>query len=114
MNKISFNGATGVINEFKERFLTTGPGRLEPLEEVGERYGDILREIASAYAIEVRFLVNVVDYLLENAVLEAQVESIIEDKPEDLVGLARDVEVLEKYLRNGTIKSVTVFDELRL
>jgi hypothetical protein len=111
MNRISFKGASSVIVDFAERFLELHPVRIEPSEEVRERYGRDLEALAKAERVELRHLENVMDFLSEHGVSQAELDELTESRSADLAGLARDAAVLERYLSDGTIIDVTVFED---
>jgi len=111
MNRISFKGASTVIVDFAERFLEPHPVRIEPAEEVRERYGRDLENIAGSEKVELRYLENVMDFLFEHGVAEAELDELTASRRHELADLARDAAVLERYLSDGTIMDVMVFED---
>ena len=113
MNRISFKGSSEVIVDFAERFLELHPVRIEPSEEVRERYLRDLEGIAQSEHVEMRHLENVVDFLCEHGVSTAEIDDLVETRSAELASLARDAALLERYLADGTIHSVRVLEERR-
>jgi hypothetical protein len=111
VNLISFKGASSVLVDFAERFLETHPVRIEPSDEVRERYGRDLERIAKAEHVQLRHLENVMDFLHEHAVPRSELDELADARSGELAGLARDASVLERYLSDGTIMEVTVHEE---
>ena len=111
MNLISFNGDSAVLVDFAERFLETHPVRIEPSDEVRERYGRDLERIAKAEHVQLRHLENVMDFLHEHGVPRSELDELTDTRIGELAGLARDAAVLERYLSDGTIMEVTVHEE---
>jgi hypothetical protein len=113
MNRISFKGSTTVILDFAERFLEIHPVRIEPAEEVREKYGRELESLATAEQVELRHLENVLDFFYEHGLEQVELEKLVTSKRRELAGMARDAAVLERYLSDGTILDVAVHDEGR-
>jgi hypothetical protein len=111
MNRISFKGASAVIVDFAERFLESHPVRIEPAEEVRERYLRDLEDIAVSEKIELRHLENVMDFLYEHGVEQAVLDEMTASRGRELADLARDAAVLEEYLVDGTITNVKIVEE---
>ncbi|HER42990.1 MAG TPA: hypothetical protein ENO08_00840 [Candidatus Eisenbacteria bacterium] len=111
MNRISFKGSSAVIVDFAERFLEIHPVRIEPDEEVRERYGRDLERLARSEHVEHRHLENVMDFLYEHGVPQAELDELVEARGGELAGLARDAAVLERYLSDGTILDVMIIDD---
>ena len=111
MNLISFKGSSAVLVDFAERFLETHPVRIEPSEEVRERYGRDLERIAKAEHVQLRHLENVMDFLHEHGVPRSELDELTDTRSGELADLARDAAVLERYLSDGTIMEVTVHEE---
>jgi hypothetical protein len=111
MNRISFKGASAVIVDFAERFLESHPVRIEPAEEVRERYGRDLESLALSEKIELRHLENVMDFLYEHGVEQAVLDELTSSRRSEFAGLARDAALLESYFVDGTIMDVTILDD---
>jgi hypothetical protein len=111
MNRISFKGSSGIIVDFAERFLELHPVRIEPSEEVRERYGRDLETIAKAEHVELRHLENVMDFLFEHGVVKAELDELTSDRRCELADLARDAAILERYISDGTIMDVMIVDD---
>ena len=111
MNLISFKGSSEVLVDFAERFLEIHPVRIEPSEEVRERYGRDLESIARAEHVQLRHLENVMDFLHEHGVPRAVLDELADSRSGELAGLARDAAVLERYISDGTIIDITVNEE---
>ncbi len=111
MNRISFKGASSVIVDFAERFLELHPVRIEPAGEVRERYGRNLESLAGAEKIELRHLENVMDFLYEHGVEQAELDELPASRRYELAELARDAAVLERYLSDGTIMDVMILED---
>lgn len=112
MNLISFRGASDVIADFAERFLEPRESGFSPLDETAERYGSLLRALPRPGGIELRHLEKVVDFLVYNDVAEDDITALIEDSPEELIALAADAAILEKYATDGTIMEAKVVEEI--
>ncbi len=110
MNRISFNGASAVIVDFSERFLELHPVRIEPAEEVRERYGRDLESLAGAEKVELRHLENVMDFFYEHGVEQAELDELTSSRRHELAELARDAAVLECRLTDGTIMDVMIIE----
>jgi N-acetylglutamate synthase-like GNAT family acetyltransferase len=108
MNRISFKGASAVIVDFSERFLELHPVRIEPAEEVRERYGRDLESLAGAEKVELRHLENVMDFFYEHGVEQAELDELTSSRRHELAELARDAAVLERRLTDGTIMDVMI------
>ncbi len=111
MNRISFKGASAVIVDFAERFLELHPVRIEPAEEVRERYGRDLESLAGAEKVELRHLENVMDFFYEHGVEQAELDELTSSRRHELAELARDAAVLERRLTDGTIMDVMILDD---
>ncbi len=111
MNRISFKGSSSVIVDFAERFLEIHPVRIEPSEEVRERYGRDLESLAKSGHVELRHLENVMDFLFEHGVSEVELDELTSTRTHELAGLARDAATLEGYLSDGTIMDVMILDD---
>ena len=111
MNRISFNGASAVIVDFSERFLELHPVRIEPAEEVRERYGRDLESLAVSEKIELRHLENVIDFLYEHGVEQAVLDELTSSRRREFADLARDAALLEGYLVDGTIMDVMIIED---
>lgn len=111
MNRISFKGASAVIVDFAERFLELHPVRIEPADEVRERYGRDLESLAGAEKVELRHLENVMDFLYEHGVEQAELDELAASRRRELADLARDAAVLERYLIDGTIMDVMILED---
>jgi hypothetical protein len=108
MNRISFKGTSRIIVDFAERFLELAPVRIEPADEVRERFGRDLERIARALDIELRHLENVTDFLYEHGVPEQEITALCAGDGAGISSLARDAAVLEGFLQDGTIIDVRV------
>ena len=108
MNRISFKGTSRIVVDFAERFLELHPVRIEPADEVRERFGRALERIARAHEIERRHLENVADFLYEHGIPERDIAALCEGDGTGIASLARDAATLEGYLENGTIIDVRV------
>ena len=84
MNRISFKGSSTVIVDFAERFLELHPVRIEPSEEVRERYGRDLENLAKSECVELRHLENVMDFLYEHGVAEAELDELTSTRMREL------------------------------
>jgi len=111
MNRISFKGSSAVLVDFAERFLETHPVRIEPDEEVRERYRRDIERLARSAHVEIRHMENVVDFLHEHGVARAELDELVEGRSGELADLARDAAVLERYLSDGTILDVVILDD---
>ena len=111
MNRISFKGSSAVIVDFAERFLEIAPVRIEPCEEVRERYRRDLESIAKSGRVELRHLENVLDFLFENGVARAELDELTSTRARELADLARDAATLEQYISDGTIMDVMIVDD---
>jgi hypothetical protein len=111
MNRISFKGSSGLIVDFAERFLELHPVRIEPSEEVRERYGRDLEPLARAEHVELRHLENVMDFLFEHGVVQAELDELTSVRINDLADLARDAAILERYISDGSIMDVMIIDD---
>jgi hypothetical protein len=108
MNRISFKGTSRIIVDFAERFLELAPVQIEPAEEVRERFGRDLEQVARARDIELRHLENVADFLYEHGVPGEDIAALCQGEGEGIASLARDAAILEGFLQNGTIIDVRV------
>lgn len=111
MNRISFKGASAVIVDFAERFLESHPVRIEPAEEVREKFGRSLESLALSEKVEIRHLENVMDFLYEHGVEQAELDELTTLRGRELADLARDAAVLESYLIDGTIMDVMILED---
>ncbi len=111
MNRISFKGSSSVIVDFAERFLEIHSVRIEPSEEVREGYRRVLEALAKSEHVELRHLENVMDFLFEHGVAEAELDELASARTHELAGLARDAATLEGYLSDGTIMDVMILDD---
>jgi len=111
MNRISFKGSSAVIVDFAERFLELHPVRIEPSEEVREKYGRDLENLAKSERVELKHLENVMDFLFEHGVVEEELEEYTTTRQRELADLARDAAILERYLTDGTIMDVMILDD---
>lgn len=111
MNRISFKGSSAVIVDFAERFLEFHSVRIEPSEEVREAYGRDLENIAKSERIELRHLENVMDFLFEHGIVQAELEELTSTRQCELADLARDAAILERYITDGTIMDVMIVDD---
>ncbi|HSG29754.1 MAG TPA: hypothetical protein VLA34_14835 [Candidatus Krumholzibacterium sp.] len=112
MNSISFCGSSELIRDFVDRFLDTGQGVFEPLEETSEQYGTDLREIAGRTGADIAALERVVDFLVACDLPEADIRETLEGDEPWIVTLARDVRTLETYTSDGTILDVRIIEEI--
>ena len=111
MKRISFKGSSAVIVDFAERFLELHPVRIEPSEEVRERYGRDLENLAKSECVELRHLENVMDFLYEHGVAEAELDELTSTRMRELADLARDAAILERYFSDGTIMDVMIIND---
>lgn len=111
MNRISFKGSSAVIVDFAERFLEIHPVRIEPSEEIRERYRRDLEALAKTEHVELRHLENVMDFLFENGIVEDELDDLTSTRRRELADLARDAATLERYLEDGTIMDVMILDD---
>ena len=111
MNRISFKGSSAVIVDFAERFLEIHPVRIEPSEEIRERYRRDIEALAKSEHVELRHLENVMDFLFEHGVVVDELDELTSDRKCELADLARDAATLERYLADGTIMDVMILDD---
>lgn len=105
-NRISFEGSTRILVDFAERFLELHEVRIQPADEVRERFGCPLARIAREREIELRHLENVADYLYEHGIPEGEIAALCEGRGPGIASLARDAAALEEFLRGGSIIDV--------
>jgi hypothetical protein len=102
---------TDVLIDFAERFLEVDPVILQPEDEVRERFGSLIDRIVLPEDLQVRHLENVVDFLYEHGTAAADIEKLFSSGGGGILGLARDVAILERYLDKGMIIDVRVIEE---
>jgi hypothetical protein len=112
MNRISFRGSTHVIKDFADRFLDSPLASFEPLEETVDRYGPQLGSIASSMDVDIRYLEKIVDFMVTCDLPGSRIQAFLTGDSNELENLIRDVQLLEKYVQDGTILDVRIEDEL--
>jgi hypothetical protein len=110
VNRISFKGMTEVLVDFAERFLVIDPIIIQPADGVRERFGRLIEAIDLPEDLELRHLENVVDFLYEHGVSNAEIEELLSSDSGRVIDLANDVAILEKHLEKGMIIDVRVID----
>jgi hypothetical protein len=111
MNKISFKGATAIIEDFASRFLSDEGTGTKPGDALRSKYGEALDRIAKVRSIDPEDLENAVAFLAAHGVPGKLIARLLKERTDHLAGLAGDVALLRTYRETGTIKSVRVIEE---
>ena len=111
MNKISFKGSDPIIRYIVTRFLAMTGNSPSISAAVTARYEPSLKKISRKKSIDMGTLELLIDFLIAHGVKRKRLDQLTGERTDELIRLARDIETLQRYRRDGTITDVRVVDE---
>ena len=111
MNLISFKGRTMIIRDFAS-WLFGGPEEgAVPGAGVSAGFKETLSRVARERSVPIETLNEVIDFLARHGARAERILELIEERADELAGLAQDVALLERYRSEGIIRNVRIIEE---
>jgi hypothetical protein len=110
--ELSLSGVRKFVQTVAQRLLLPDEQRLQARGKALQDYGKGLQEVVRALSMDRNECLATIALLREMDVAESRIQGLIERQPDALARIVREAYTLRQRVRDGTILSVEVTEEV--